>query len=147
MLVYFAGPARATSLAGVLALAAGLAACGAPSAGGSGPAPPPAQVDAGAASHRDGGQILAILDEGSDEGSIPLGNLGTTCTCPSSESSNGSGFGRGVGGLGPLRDMPAEVWFDSIETRGGLDREIVRRVAQRHRQELIACYEPALARA
>ncbi len=89
---------------------------------------------------------MAVVEEGSEEGSIPLGNLGTTCTCPSSENSNGSGFGRGVGGLGPPRDMPAEIWFDSIETWGGLDREIVRRVALRHRQELLACYEPVVSR-
>jgi hypothetical protein len=120
------------SVAGVLTLAAGLAAWyGSPSARGSGLPPPPAQVDAGAAS---------------DEDSIPLGNLGTTCTCPSSENSNGSGFGRGVGGLGPPRDMPADIYPASPEVRGGLDREIIRRIVRRHIGELFACYEPALAR-
>jgi hypothetical protein len=78
--------------------------------------------------------------------SVGLGYLGTTCTCPSSENSNGAGEGRGVGGLGPPRAVPAEIWFDSIEVRGTLDREIIRRIAQRHRPELLACYEPVVAR-
>ncbi len=75
-----------------------------------------------------------------------LGTLGTTCTCPSSENSNGAGDGRGVGGLGPPRDVPADIYGDSAQARGALDREIIRRIVRRHIDELFACYEPALAR-
>jgi hypothetical protein len=103
-----------------------------------------AGTDAATAPAMDGGSPPAIPDEGAD--SIGLGNLGTTCTCPSSENSNGSGYGRGVGGLGPPTPMPADVWLDAVEARGGLDREIIRRLAQRHRAELLACYEPVVAR-
>jgi TonB family protein len=75
-----------------------------------------------------------------------LDNFGTTCDCATSEYSNGSGYGRGVGGVGPAQAVPATVNPDVPQVRGGLDREIVRRVVWLHIPELLSCYEPAVAR-
>ncbi|HLK89045.1 MAG TPA: AgmX/PglI C-terminal domain-containing protein [Polyangia bacterium] len=99
-----------------------------------------------AAAGVDAGRAATPSTADAEGDSVGLGTRGTTCSCPSSESSNGAGEGRGIGGLGPPHDEPAEVWFDAIEVRGWLDREIVRRIAQRHRPELLACYEPVVAR-
>lgn len=80
---------------------------------------------------------------GLDEGTIGLGNVGTCGCLEGSPGGNGSGYGRGAGGLGPRRPRPATVTPLPPESRGGLDREIVRRVVRRHLPELLACYEPA----
>jgi outer membrane biosynthesis protein TonB len=98
-------------------------------------------IDAGIEAPTDGAGRAAA--------SAPLGapnNFGTICDCPTSEYSNGSGRGRGIGGLGPVRAMPAAVTPDTPKVRGGLDREIIRRLVRPHLPELLSCYEPAVAR-
>lgn len=78
---------------------------------------------------------------GRDDGTIGLGNLGTI---GHSEGSTGSGYGRGAGGLRGARTRPPLVRTGNIDVRGGLSREIVRRVVQRHVNEVRFCYEQEL---
>lgn len=133
--VHFAWPARASSLAGVFALAAGLGACGgASSAGGPAPAPSPAHVDGAASPQREREGLGVVPPDDPGPG------IATTCECP--EGGNCSSYdGRDPSGRlpsAPVNPLPPEV-------SGGLDRETVRRVVRRHRRELLTCY-PVAAR-
>jgi TonB family protein len=132
--------ARAAHGSVVSLLALGLVACGGTPSREPGAAPAQARVDAGAGPLTDNpGPRLGLLGPET----IGLGNLGTTCECPSSAGVNGSDSDH-------RRDPPERLPSAPIdplppETRGGLDREIVRRVVRRHGRELLACY-PVAAR-
>jgi TonB family protein len=60
------------------------------------------------------------------------------------DEGNGSGFGRGAGGLGPANLWAPAVIPTVVSVRGSLDREIVRRIVQRHFNEATYCYEREL---
>jgi TonB family protein len=141
ILVYFAWPARAFSLAGVFALAAGLGACGgASSAGGTAPAPSQAHVD-GAASSQRKREGLSVLQP--DDPGYGMYGMGTSCGCMRPVGVNGSDPDGDYRRKPPEHLPSAPVDPLPPETRGGLDRETVRWVVRRHRRELLACYPAA----
>jgi TonB family protein len=79
---------------------------------------------------------------GTAEGSIGLGNLGTIGKGGAdSFNGNGSGYGRGAGGLGGRRVRAPDVIPGVATVRGSLDKEIIRRIIQRHINEVKSCYE------
>ncbi|HLK88280.1 MAG TPA: TonB family protein [Polyangia bacterium] len=80
---------------------------------------------------------------GASEGTIGLGNLGTIGK--SAGGGNGSGYGRGAGGLGGRRARVPDVVPGQPEVRGPLDKEIIRRIIRRHVNEVKYCYEQELA--
>ncbi|MBX3270431.1 MAG: AgmX/PglI C-terminal domain-containing protein [Sandaracinaceae bacterium] len=85
---------------------------------------------------------------GEGEGTIGLGELGTIGH--GGGSGSGSGYGRGAGGGyggGPRgRDgVVPRVRTGEADVRGGLSREVIRRVIQRHINEVRFCYEQELA--
>ena len=59
---------------------------------------------------------------------------------------NGSGWSRGVGGLGPRVPMPPDVMTWSLSVQGSLDKEIIRRIVRRHIDEVKYCYELEVVR-
>ena len=59
---------------------------------------------------------------------------------------NGSGWGRGAGGLGPPGVTPPDVIPGPMTVHGSLDKEIIRRVVRRHIDEVKYCYEQELVR-
>ena len=143
ILVYFDWPARASFLAGVIALAAGLGACGgASSAGGPAPAPSAAHVD-GAASPQRKREGLRMVQP--DDPGYGMYGMGTSCGCMRPVGVNGSDPDGDYRPDPPARLPSAPVNPLPPETRGGLDRATVRWVVRRHRDELFACY-PAAAR-
>jgi hypothetical protein len=82
---------------------------------------------------------------GTSEGTIGLGNLGTIGK-GGVDGGNGSGYGRGAGGLGGKRAKAPDVIPGQATVRGNLDKEIVRRIIRRHINEVKYCYEQQLAR-
>ena len=136
--VRLAAPARAPHGSLVSLLAIGLVACGGAPSRGFGAAPDQTRVDAGEGSLNDHSGARLGLQEPETRGP---NEVGTTCECPSSTNVNGSGYGRGGGGRIPTSAITA----NPAESRGGLDRAIVRRGVRRHLHELFACY-PAAAR-
>jgi hypothetical protein len=85
---------------------------------------------------------------GTAEGTMGLGNLGTIGQISAEDGShaNGSGYGRGAGGVGPRIPQAPDVVPGQAVVRGSLDREIIRRVVRRHINELRFCYEQGLFR-
>ena len=98
---------------------------------------------------------------GSGEGTIGLGALGTLghgAGCVGGDCAQGSGYGRGSGGLARCRDRAsgcavvptircgggASGRGCAAEARGGLAREVIRRVVSRHIAEVRFCYEQGL---
>jgi hypothetical protein len=135
--------AAGVSLGGLLVLTAGFPACrGGRSAQDSGSAATQVRIEADAAPPASRPDHRAA----EPEPEIGLGNIGTPCTCPSSEHANGSGEVSGFGILGLPMVLPAAIVSDVAEVRGSMAAEIIRRVVLRHQGELMACYEPALAR-
>ncbi len=59
---------------------------------------------------------------------------------------NGSGWGRGAGGLGPPGVTPPDVIPGPMTVHGSLDKEMIRRVVRRHINEVKYCYEQELVR-
>ena len=82
----------------------------------------------------------------SAEGTIGLGNLGTIGAVSSRGEGNGSGYGRGVGGLGGRRAHAPDVIPGQATVRGSLDKEIIRRIVRRHINEVQYCYEQELTK-
>ena len=80
------------------------------------------------------------------EGTIGLGNLGTIEAADRKGEGNGSGYGRGVGGLGGRRARAPDVIPGQPIVRGSLDKEIIRRIIRRHINEVRYCYEQELTR-
>jgi hypothetical protein len=73
---------------------------------------------------------------------IGLGNIGTIGH--GGGTGTGSGYGSGAGGLGGRRAHAPDVVLGSAQVRGGLDKEMIRRVIRRHLNEVRYCYEKAL---
>jgi hypothetical protein len=82
---------------------------------------------------------------GTAEHTIGLGNLGTIGK-GGPASGNGSGYGRGTGGLGGKRARAPDVIPGVASVRGALDKEIVRRIIRRHINEVKYCYEQELVK-
>ena len=57
---------------------------------------------------------------------------------------NGSGYRRGIGGVGSRRMTPPFVLPDLPSVQGSLDKEIIRRIFRRHFNEVTYCYEREL---
>jgi TonB family protein len=77
---------------------------------------------------------------GAAEETIGVGGLGTI------GRGNGSGYGRGAAGSVGRRVKAPDVLQGNIELRGALDKAIVRRIVQRHINEVKYCYEQGLSR-
>jgi TonB family protein len=82
---------------------------------------------------------------GTAEGTIGLGNLGTIGK-GGGDAGNGSGYGRGAGGLGGRRARAPDVIPGVAQVRGSLDKEIIRRIIRRHINEVKYCYEQGLVK-
>ena len=83
---------------------------------------------------------------GTGESTIGLGNLGTIGKGGDVSTGNGSGYGRGAGGLGGRRARAPEVIPGVANVRGQLDKEIIRRIIRRHINEVKYCYEQELTK-
>jgi TonB family protein len=99
-----------------------------------------------ASSGLDGGHGTGASDAGTGEGIIGLGILGL----PGHDHfGRGSEFSRRAGVLATLHDRQARspaVINGFAAARGGLDKELVRRVVRAHLNEVRFCYSEALAR-
>ena len=80
---------------------------------------------------------------GTGEGTIGLGNLGTIGH--GAATGSGSGYGSGAGGFRGRGGAAPSVHLDNADVRGSLSREVIRRVVQRHLNEVRFCYEQQLA--
>jgi Ca-activated chloride channel family protein len=69
---------------------------------------------------------------GSADGTIGLGTIGSI--------GHGAGGGYGYGPTGQV----AQITFETLEVRGAIAREVVRRILRRHQNELRFCYEQEL---
>jgi TonB family protein len=79
---------------------------------------------------------------GTGEGTIGLGNLGTIGH--GGGGGTGSGYGRGAGGLRGREARVPRIRSGTADVRGSLSREVIRRVIQRHINEVRFCYEQEL---
>lgn len=79
---------------------------------------------------------------GTGEGTIGLGNLGTIGH--GGGGGTGSGYGRGAGGLRGRQARVPRIRTGNADVRGSLSREVIRRVIQRHINEVRFCYEQEL---
>ncbi|HEY8428755.1 MAG TPA: AgmX/PglI C-terminal domain-containing protein [Sandaracinaceae bacterium] len=79
---------------------------------------------------------------GTGEGTIGLGNLGTIGH--GGGGGSGSGYGRGAGGLRGREARVPRIRPGNADVRGSLSREVIRRVIQRHINEIRFCYEQEL---
>lgn len=80
---------------------------------------------------------------GTGEGTIGLGNLGTIGH--GGGGGDGSGYGRGAGGFSGRTSKVPKIKQGTADVRGGLSKEVIRRVVQRHINEVRFCYEQQLA--
>src|SRR6185436_15630848 len=80
--------------------------------------------------------------DGTGEGTIGLGDIGTIGR--GGGGGSGSGYGRGAGGLGGRRAKAPDVVPGTAQVRGSLDKEIIRRIIRRHLNEVKFCYEKEL---
>lgn len=76
---------------------------------------------------------------GTGEGSIGVGGLGTR-----GRGGLEAGYGRGVGDLGDRSGRIPKVVPGKAMVIGSLDREIIRRIIGKHRDEIKYCYEKEL---
>lgn len=83
---------------------------------------------------------------GAGQGTIGIGNIGTIGH--GAGTGGGSGYGQGAGARRSRAstEAPTVVRTGTPNVTGGLSREVVRRVVQRHLTELRFCYEQGLAR-
>ena len=79
---------------------------------------------------------------GTGEGTIGLGNLGTIGH--GAGGGDGSGYGRGAGGLKGRSSKVPQIRSGVADVRGSLSKEVIRRVVQRHINEVKFCYEQEL---
>jgi TonB family protein len=79
---------------------------------------------------------------GTGEGTIGLGNLGTIGH--GAGGGSGSGYGRGAGGFSGREARVPQIRSGAADVRGSLSREVIRRVIQRHINEVRFCYEQEL---
>jgi TonB family protein len=85
---------------------------------------------------------------GSGRGTVGLGTLGTVGHGAGTGPLQGSGYGSGAGGFrGRTSGVPRTCSPGCrLDVRGGLSRELVRRVVRRHMNEVRFCYEQGLER-
>jgi hypothetical protein len=76
------------------------------------------------------------------EGTIGVGALGTVGH--GAGGGSGHGYGRGAGGFRGREGRVPTIRSESAEVRGSLSREAIRRVIQRHLNEVRFCYEQEL---
>jgi hypothetical protein len=81
---------------------------------------------------------------GTGEGTIGLGNLNTIGH--GGGGGSGSGYGRGAGGLGGRRGSAPQIRSGAAMVKGSLSKEVIRRIVQRHINEVKFCYERELAK-
>ena len=79
---------------------------------------------------------------GTGEGTIGLGNLGTIGH--GAGGGSGSGYGRGAGGFRGREAKVPRIRSGNADVRGSLSKEVIRRVIQRHINEVRFCYEQEL---
>jgi len=72
--------------------------------------------------------------------------LATSAPSARAAARNGSGYGRGAGGLGGRRARAPDVIPGQANVRGSLDKEIIRRIIRRHINEVKYCYETELTK-
>ncbi len=53
-------------------------------------------------------------------------------------------YGNGVGGLGGKKDVDIGIQSDNAVVQGSLDKELIRQVIHRNRQQIRYCYETQL---
>jgi hypothetical protein len=79
---------------------------------------------------------------GTGEGTIGLGNIGTIGH--GGGGGTGSGYGRGAGGFRGRDAKVPQIRSGNADVRGSLSKEVIRRVIQRHINEVRFCYEQEL---
>jgi TonB family protein len=79
---------------------------------------------------------------GTGEGTIGLGNVGTIGH--GGGGGSGSGYGRGAGGFRGRDAKVPRIRSGNADVRGSLSKEVIRRVIQRHINEVRFCYEQEL---
>ena len=79
---------------------------------------------------------------GTGEGTIGLGTMGTIGH--GAGGGSGSGYGRGAGGFSGRAARVPRIRSGTADVRGSLSREVIRRVIQRHINEVRFCYEQEL---
>jgi TonB family protein len=79
---------------------------------------------------------------GTGEGTIGLGNVGTIGH--GAGGGTGSGYGRGAGGFRGRDAKVPQIRSGNADVRGSLSKEVIRRVIQRHINEVRFCYEQEL---
>jgi hypothetical protein len=79
---------------------------------------------------------------GTGEGTIGLGNLGTIGH--GAGGGTGSGYGSGAGGFKGRQALVPKIRSGTADVRGSLSKEVIRRVIQRHINEVRFCYEQEL---
>jgi hypothetical protein len=89
--------------------------------------------------------LVGTGEGGGGEGTIGLGNIGTIGH--GSGCGFGSGYGRCAGGLAGRHATAPTLSFMQPQIRGGLDKEIIRRVVRAHMNEIRFCYESRLQNA
>jgi TonB family protein len=80
---------------------------------------------------------------GSGQGTIGAGQLGTIGH--GDGGGGGAAYGRGAGGFRGRATKLPQIRSDHPEVRGSLSKEVIRRVIQRHLNEVRFCYEQALS--
>jgi TonB family protein len=80
---------------------------------------------------------------GSGQGTIGAGNLGTIGHAGGGGS--GSDYGHGAGGFRDRSARVPQIRSGNADVRGSLSKEVIRRVIQRHLNEVRFCYEQALS--
>jgi hypothetical protein len=79
---------------------------------------------------------------GTGEGTIGLGNIGTIGH--GAGGGEGSGYGRGAGGFRGRSAKVPRIRSGKADIRGSLSKEVIRRIIQRHINEVRFCYEQEL---
>jgi TonB family protein len=79
---------------------------------------------------------------GTGEGTIGLGNIGTIGH--GAGGGTGSGYGRGAGGFHGRDAKVPFIRSGKADVRGSLSKEVIRRIIQRHVNEVKFCYEQEL---
>ncbi|MDB4990429.1 MAG: Phosphopeptide-binding protein, partial [Myxococcaceae bacterium] len=79
---------------------------------------------------------------GTGEGTIGLGNVGTIGH--GGGGGTGSGYGRGAGGFRGRDAKVPQIRSGNADVKGSLSKEVIRRVIQRHINEVRFCYEQEL---
>jgi hypothetical protein len=83
---------------------------------------------------------------GGDTGQSMLPGSGLTTVGARGRRSGPGGYGDRIADLGPRKTVAPDIAISAPVVRGGLDREIVRRVVRTHLNEVRYCYEEALPR-